>query len=153
MNLKLRELSRTILKLDSGGSLESLYTNYSACLRHLTGYLSQKDDSERKALLAVLRNMAFNKHQDLGRSVDEASIAREMKDTFRRLLLQVLKLPPKRILIRSMKQSRRVRSNSGSFNQRSKLAFNHEALASSDRTAKIGILATDLEAFRNLAFM
>ena len=90
MNLKLKELSRTILKLDSGGSLESLYVNYSACLRHLTGYLSQKDDSERKALLAVLRNMAFNKHQDLGRPVDEATIAREMKDAFRRLLLQVL---------------------------------------------------------------
>jgi hypothetical protein len=92
---KLRELSRTILKLDSGGSLESLYTNYSACLRHLTGYLSQKDDSKRKALLAVLRNMAFNKHQDLGRPVDEATIAREMKDTFRRLLLQVLEATTK----------------------------------------------------------
>jgi hypothetical protein len=63
MNLKLRELSRTIPKLDSGGSLESLYVNYSPCLRHLTGYLSQKEDSERKALLAVLRNMAFNKHR------------------------------------------------------------------------------------------
>jgi hypothetical protein len=62
------------IKLDSGGSLESLYTNYSVCLRHLTGYLSQKDDSERKALLAVLRNIAFNKHQDLGRPVDEATI-------------------------------------------------------------------------------
>ncbi|HYZ73693.1 MAG TPA: hypothetical protein VE641_11485 [Chthoniobacterales bacterium] len=60
MNLKLKEFSRTILKRDSGGSLESLYANYSTCLRHLTGYLSQKDDSERKALLAVLRNMAFN---------------------------------------------------------------------------------------------
>jgi hypothetical protein len=90
MNLKLKELSRTILKLDSGGSLESLYLNYSACLRHLTGYLSQKDDSERKALLAVLRNMAFNQHQDLGRPVDETTIAREMKDAFRKLLLQVL---------------------------------------------------------------
>ena len=95
MNLKLRELSRTILKLDSGGSLESLYVNYSTCLRHLTGYLSQKDDSERKALLAVLRNMAFNKHQDLGRPVDEAIIAREMKDTFRKLLLQVLEATTK----------------------------------------------------------
>jgi hypothetical protein len=95
MNLKLRELSRTILKLDSGGSLESLYTNYSACLRHLTAYLSQKDDSERKALLAVLRNMAFNTHQDLGRSVDETTIAREMKDTFRKLLLQVLEATSK----------------------------------------------------------
>jgi len=95
MNVKLRELSRTILKLDSGGSLESLYTNYSACLRHLTRYLSQKDDSERKALLAVLRNMAFNTHQDLGRSVDEATIAREMKDTFRKLLLQVLEATSK----------------------------------------------------------
>jgi hypothetical protein len=95
MNLKLRELSRTILKLDSGGSLESLYTNYSVCLRHLTGYLSQKDDSERKALLAVLRNIAFNKHQDLGRPVDEATIAREMKDTFRKLLFQVLEATTK----------------------------------------------------------
>ena len=90
MNLKLKELSRTILKLDSGGSLESLYVNYSACLRHLTGYLSEKDDAERKALLAVLRNMAFNQYQDLGRPVDEAIIAREMKDAFRKLLLQVL---------------------------------------------------------------
>jgi hypothetical protein len=90
MNLKLKELSRTILKLDSGGSLESLYVNYSTCLRHLTEYLSQKEDSERKALLAVLRNMAFNKHQDLGRPVDEATIAREMRDAFRKLLLQVL---------------------------------------------------------------
>ena len=95
MNLKLRELRRTILKLDSGGSLESLYVNYSTCLRHLTGYLSQKEDSERKALLAVLRNMAFNKHQDLGRPVDEAIIAREMKDAFRKLLLQVLEASSK----------------------------------------------------------
>lgn len=95
MNLKLRELSRTILKLDSGGSLESLYVNYSNCLRHLTGYLSQKEDSERKALLAVLRNMAFNKHQDLGRPVDEAMIAREMKDAFGKLLLQVLEASSK----------------------------------------------------------
>jgi hypothetical protein len=90
MNLKLKELSRTILQLDSGGSLESLYVNYSACLRHLVGYLSQKDDSERKALLAVLRNMAFNKHQDLGQPIDETTIGREMKDAFRKLLLQVL---------------------------------------------------------------
>src|ERR1700748_772720 len=95
MNLKLRELSRTILKLDSGGSLESWYVNYSACRRHLTGYLSQKEDSERKALLAVLRNMAFNKHQGLGRPVDEAIIAREMKDAFRKLLLQVLEASSK----------------------------------------------------------
>ena len=95
MNLKLKELSRTILKLDSGDSLESLYVNYSACLGHLTGYLSQKDDSERKALLAVLRNIAFNRHQDLGRPVDEATIAREMKDTFRKLLLQVLEATTK----------------------------------------------------------
>lgn len=65
MNLKLKELIRTILRLNSEDSLESLYGNYSACLRHLVGYLSQKDDSNRKALLAVLRNMAFNKHQDL----------------------------------------------------------------------------------------
>ena len=92
MNLKLKELSRTILKLDGGGSLESLYVNYSACLRHLTGYLSQKDDSERKALLAVLRNMAFN---NLRRPVDEAIIAREMKDAFRKLLLQVLEASSK----------------------------------------------------------
>ena len=95
MNLKLKELSRTILKLDSGDSLESLYANYSACLRHLTGYLSQKDDSERRALLAVLRNIVFNKHQDLGRPVDEATIAREMKDVFRKLLLQVLEATSK----------------------------------------------------------
>jgi hypothetical protein len=95
MNLKLKELSRTILKLDSGSSLESLYVNYSTCLRHLTGYLSQKDDAERKALLAVLRNMAFNKHQDLGRPVDEAIIAREMKEAFRKLLLQVLEATSK----------------------------------------------------------
>lgn len=95
MNVKLKELSRTILKLDSGGSLESLYVNYSTCLRHLTGYLSQKEDSERKALLAVLRNMAFNKHQDLGRPVDEATIAREMRDAFRKLLLQVLEATSK----------------------------------------------------------
>jgi hypothetical protein len=61
----------------------------------LTGYLSQKDDSERKALLAVLRNIPFNKHQDLGRPVDEARIAREMKDTFRKLLLQVLEATTK----------------------------------------------------------
>jgi hypothetical protein len=95
MNLKIKELSRTILKLDSAGSLESLYTNYSACLRHLTAFLSQKDDSERKALLAVLRNMAFSKHQELGRPVDEGTIAREMKDTFRKLLLQVLEATTK----------------------------------------------------------
>jgi len=95
MNLKLKELSRTILELDSGGSLEFLYTNYSACLRHLTAYLSQKDDSERKALLAVLRNMAFSKQQDLGRPVDEGAIAREMKDTFGKLLLQVLEATTK----------------------------------------------------------
>jgi hypothetical protein len=69
--------------------------NYSTCLRHLTGYLSQKDDAERKALLAVLRNMAFNKHQDLGRPVDEAIIAREMKEAFRKLLLQVLEATSK----------------------------------------------------------
>jgi hypothetical protein len=55
MNLKVKELTRTILGLDSEGSLESLYGNYSACLRHLVRYLSQKDDSDRKALLAVLR--------------------------------------------------------------------------------------------------
>jgi len=73
MNLKLKEISQTILKLDSGGSLESLYTNYSACLRHLTAYLSQKDDSGRKALLAVLRNIAFNKHQDLSGSINSQS--------------------------------------------------------------------------------
>ena len=95
MNLKLKEISQTILKLDSGGSLESLYTNYSACLRHLTAYLSQKDDSGRKALLAVLRNIVFNKHQDFGRLVDEGTIAREMKDTFRKLLLQVLEATTK----------------------------------------------------------
>jgi hypothetical protein len=45
--------------------------------------------------LAVLWNMAFNKHQDLGRPVDEATIAREMKDTFRKLLLQVLEATTK----------------------------------------------------------
>jgi hypothetical protein len=61
----------------------------------LTGYLSEKDDAERKALLAVLRNMAFNQHQDLGRPVDEAIIAREMKDAFRKLLLQVLEATSK----------------------------------------------------------
>ncbi|MGA8658921.1 MAG: hypothetical protein WB586_22550 [Chthoniobacterales bacterium] len=90
MNLKLKELMRTILRLNREGSLESLYGNYSACLRHLVGYLSQKDDSDRKALLAVLRNMAFSKHQDIGQPIDEAIIGREMKDTFRRLLLQQL---------------------------------------------------------------
>ena len=90
MNLKLKELIRTILRLDSEDSLESLYGNYSACLRHLVGYLSQKDDSNRKALLAVLRNMAFNKHQDLGQPIDEALIGREMKNSFRKLLLQQL---------------------------------------------------------------
>jgi hypothetical protein len=90
MNLQLKELIRTILRLDSEDSLESLYGNYSACLRHLVGYLSQKDESNRKALLAVLRNMAFNKHQDLGQPVDEATISREMKDAFRKLLLQEL---------------------------------------------------------------
>jgi hypothetical protein len=90
MNLKLKKLSQAILKLDDGGSLESLYMNYSVCLRHLIGYLSQNDDSNRKALLAVLRNMAFNKHQDLGQPVDEATIGREMKDAFRKLLLQEL---------------------------------------------------------------
>jgi hypothetical protein len=90
MNSKLKELIRTILRRDGEGSLESLYGNYSACLRHLVGYLSQKDDSDRKALLAVLRNMAFNKHQDVGRPSDEATIAREMKNIFRKLLLQEL---------------------------------------------------------------
>jgi hypothetical protein len=90
MNLKLKKLTQTILQLDNGGSLESLYVNYSACFRHLIGYLSQNDDSDRKALLAVLRNMAFNKHQDLGQPVDEATISREMKDAFRKLLLQEL---------------------------------------------------------------
>lgn len=90
MNLKLKELSRTILRLDSEGSLESLYGNYSACLRHLVRYLSEKDDSDRKALLAVLRNMAFNKHQGLGQPIDEAIIGREMKNTFRKLVLQQL---------------------------------------------------------------
>ncbi len=88
MNLKLKELSRTILRLDSEGSLELLYRNYSACLRHLVGYLSQKDDSDRKALLAMLRNMAFSKHQHVGQPIDEATIGREMKNTFRKLLLQ-----------------------------------------------------------------
>jgi hypothetical protein len=39
--------------------------------------------------------MAFNTHQDLGRSVDEATIAREMKDTFRKLLLQILEATTK----------------------------------------------------------
>ena len=34
--------------------------------------------------------MAFNQHQDLGRPVDETTIAREMKDAFRKLVLQVL---------------------------------------------------------------
>jgi hypothetical protein len=90
MNLKLKELIQTILGRDSEGSLESLYRNYSSCLRHLVGYLSQKDDSDRKALLAVLRNMAFNRHQDVGRPIDEATIGREMKNTFRKLLLQEL---------------------------------------------------------------
>jgi len=90
MNLKLKELIRTILRLDSEDSLELLYGNYSACLRHLVGYLSQKDDSNRKALLAVLRNMAFNKHQDLGQPIDEALIGREMKNSFRKLLVQQL---------------------------------------------------------------
>jgi len=90
MNLKLKELSQTILQLDSRGSLESLYVNYSGCLRHLVGYLSQKDDSDRKALLAVLRNMVFNKHRDLGQPVIEATVRREMKDAFRKLLLQEL---------------------------------------------------------------
>jgi hypothetical protein len=90
MNLKLEELIQTILRLDSEDSLESLYGNYSACLRHLVGYLSQKDDSNRKALLAVLRNMAFNKYHDLGQPIDEAVIGREMKNSFRKLLLQQL---------------------------------------------------------------
>ena len=90
MNLKLKELVRTILRRDSEGSLELLYGNYSACWRHLVGYFSQKDDSERKALLAVLRKMAFNKHQDVDRPIDEATINREMKNTFRKLLLQEL---------------------------------------------------------------
>ena len=90
MNLKLKELSRTILRLDSEGSLELLYRNYSACLRHLVGYLSQKDDSDRKALLAMLRNMAFSMHQHVGQPIDEATIGREMKNTFRKLLLQQL---------------------------------------------------------------
>jgi hypothetical protein len=90
MNLKLEELIQTILRLDSEDSLESLYGNYSACLRHLVGYLSQKDDSNRKALLAVLRNMAFKKRHDLDQPIDEAIIGREMKNSFRKLLLQQL---------------------------------------------------------------
>jgi hypothetical protein len=90
MNLKLKKLSQAILELNDGGSLESLYVNYSVCLRHLIGYLSQNDDSDRKALLAVLRNMAFSKHQHVGQPVDEATIGREMKNTFRKLLLQQL---------------------------------------------------------------
>jgi hypothetical protein len=90
MNLKLKKLSQAILKLDDGGSLESLYVNYSVCFRHLIGYLSQNDDSDRKALLAVLRNMAFHKRQDLAQPVDEATINREMKAAFRKLLLQEL---------------------------------------------------------------
>ena len=90
MDLKLKELIRTILQRDGEGPLELLYGNYSACLRHLVGYLSQKDDPERKALLAVLRNMAFNKHQGVDRPIDEATIGREMKNTFRKLLLQEL---------------------------------------------------------------
>jgi hypothetical protein len=90
MNLKVKELTRTILRLDSEGSLESLYGNYSACLRHLVRYLSQKDDSDRKALLAVLRNMAFNKHQVVDQPIDEPTIGTEMKNTFRKLLFQQL---------------------------------------------------------------
>jgi hypothetical protein len=45
MNLKLKELSLTILKLDSGGSLESLYVNYSACLRQLRGPVKNNSTS------------------------------------------------------------------------------------------------------------
>ena len=90
MNVKLKELVLTILQCDGEGSLELLYGNYSAALRHLVGYLSQKDVSDRKALLAVLRKMAFNKHQDVDRPIDEAAIGTEMKNTFRKLLLQEL---------------------------------------------------------------
>ena len=43
----------------------------------------------------MLRNIVFNKHQDFGRPVDEGIIAREMKDTFRKLLLQVLEATTK----------------------------------------------------------
>ncbi len=51
MNLKLKELIRTILRLNSEDSPESLYGNYSACLRHLVGYLSQKDDSKPEGFI------------------------------------------------------------------------------------------------------
>jgi hypothetical protein len=112
MNLKLKKLIRTILRLDSEGSVESLYGNYSACLRHLVRYVAQKDDSDRKALLAVLRNMAFSKHQDVGQPIDEATIGREMKNTFRKLLLQQLGTTTEEDIDRLYESIEKVKSNS-----------------------------------------
>jgi len=86
MNPNLKEIIRTILRLDSEGKLVASGINEKACLRHLVRYLSQKTDSDRKDLLTLLRNMAIHEHHLLGQAINEYKIGRETRNNFRKLL-------------------------------------------------------------------
>jgi hypothetical protein len=51
----------------------------------------------------MLRNMAFSKHQHVGQPIDEATIGREMKNIFRKLLLRIETTFLDNVIIRSVR--------------------------------------------------
>jgi hypothetical protein len=57
-------------------------------LKHLVKYLSQRTDSDRQALLTLLRNMALNEYHILAQPIDEPRIAGKTKSNFCQLLLR-----------------------------------------------------------------
>lgn len=88
MKPELNPLIQTILRLDSEGSFKISSENDAAALKHLVKYLSQRTDSDRQALLTLLRNMALNEYHILAQPIDEPRIAGETKSNFRHLLLR-----------------------------------------------------------------
>jgi hypothetical protein len=87
MKAEFKPLVRTILRLDSEGSFKMSGENDSAALKHLVKYLSQRTDSDRRALLKLLRNVALDEYHILGRPIDAPKIGTETKENFCQLLL------------------------------------------------------------------
>jgi hypothetical protein len=75
------------LRLDAEGKLKASTRNDSTALRHLAGYLAQQTESDRGALLRLLRNVAVKEHAKLGQPIDQLEICRETESNFRKLLL------------------------------------------------------------------
>jgi hypothetical protein len=58
-------------------------TNESACLEHLLRYLTQKNESDREALLTLLQNITIEQH---GLAYDRMKIATGKRCIFRSIL-------------------------------------------------------------------